>query len=101
MKETQESITKWADDTFGKTTIMRSVTRANEEMAELLKHLSIDPIHPKAPEEIADIFIVLYRAASYLKTDIHKEIDRKMFTNRNRKWKLDGAGCAQHIEEKK
>lgn len=96
--ETQESISAWANSTFGPTgTNLRVAIRANEEMAELLQKLAIDDSHPQMAEEVSDIFIVLYRLAQRQGFDIHEEIDKKMATNRRRKWKLDGSGCGQHV----
>ena len=58
--ETQETISAWAEETFGPAgSNLRVAARANEEMAELLRHLSSDPAHPKAPEEAADVVIYL------------------------------------------
>lgn len=96
--ETQDSISKWADETFGPAgSNARVAARANEEMAELLRALTSDDNHPKAAEEIADIFIVLYRVAYRLKADIHAEIDKKMAVNRKREWKVDGTGHGYHV----
>ena len=65
--ETQETISAWAEETFGPAgSNLRVAARANEEMAELLRHLSSDPAHPKAPEEAADVVIVLSRLATRL-----------------------------------
>lgn len=62
MIETQESIVVWADETFGEAkSLFRILTRANEEMAELLVAVELEP--HKAPEEAADTAIVLLRAA--------------------------------------
>ncbi len=64
MTETQQTISQWACDTFGEpSSDLRIIVRANEEMAELLKALSADDDHPKAPEECADVAIVLARFA--------------------------------------
>lgn len=64
MPETQESISKWATETFGvSSSNARVAARANEEMAELLRALTADDDSPKAAEEAADVKIVLYRLA--------------------------------------
>lgn len=98
-RENQQSISDWANETFGPSgSNIRVATRANEEMAELLGALSISETHAKAPEEIADVFIVLYRLGWRLGLDIHEEIDRKMAVNRARKWKLDGSGHGYHVK---
>lgn len=97
MAETQSSVAIWVRKTFGVATNMRAATRANEEMAELLKAFASDESHPKAPEELADVLICLYRVAENLKIDLHDEVAKKMATNRKRRWKLDGTGCAYHV----
>lgn len=95
--ESQDSISEWANETFGPSgSNMRVAARANEEMAELLRALATEDDHPKALEEIADIFIVLYRLAWRLGGNVHAEIDRKMAINRARKWNLDGTGHGYH-----
>lgn len=98
--ETQKTITEWADATFGYSqTNLRMAARANEEMAELLRVLAAnDEAHEKAAEEVADVFIVLYRLADYLGVDIHAEIDRKMAVNRRRQWKVDATGHGYHVK---
>lgn len=102
MAETQQSITQWADETFGDTTSnLRIAARANEEMAELLRALSVDDEHPKAAEECADIVIILYRLLSRLDADLFAEIDKKMQTNRARVWKKDGSGHGYHVRPEK
>jgi len=52
-QETQVSISQWARDTFGPATSnARVAARANEEMAEMLRVLTIDNEHPKAANEL-------------------------------------------------
>lgn len=98
--ETQATITKWRDETFGqRKSNMQHALRAQKEMVELLEELATDDASPKAAAEIADIFIVLYGLAAHLGVDIHEEIDRKMAINRARKWNLDGAGSGYHVKE--
>jgi NTP pyrophosphatase (non-canonical NTP hydrolase) len=100
MRENQDTIAKWADESFGDpTSNLRLAIRANAEMAELITELSIDDEHKKAPEEVADIIICLCRLASELGIDMQDEVDKKMEKNRSRNWKVDGTGCAQHVEE--
>lgn len=99
--ETQDSISIWANETFGAAgSNARVAARANEEMAELLRCLTADDNHPKAAEEIADVVIVLYRAAWRLGVDLHAEIDRKMAINRKRVWTTDKTGHGYHVREK-
>jgi NTP pyrophosphatase (non-canonical NTP hydrolase) len=99
--ETQKSISEWAESTFGPvSTNARVAARANEEMAELLRALTCDDNSIKAPSEIADIFIVLYRLAQRMGSDVHAEINRKMQINRQRKWNRDGSGHGYHVRDK-
>lgn len=61
MIETQATVCAWADATFGPVSSnVRVCARANEEMAELLRAITANDL-AKAPEEIADVVIVLYR----------------------------------------
>ena len=99
--ENQESISRWADSTFGPAgSNARVAARANEEMAELMRVLTVDDAHPKASEEIADVVIVLSRLATRLGVDLNDEINRKMAINRKREWKLDNTGHGYHVREK-
>jgi NTP pyrophosphatase (non-canonical NTP hydrolase) len=98
MIETQESVSVWAEETFGPiSTKIRVAARANEEMAELLRELAIDDNNRKAGEEIADIIIILYRLASRLNINVQTEIAAKMEINRRRSWRLDGTGHGYHL----
>ena len=98
--ETQDSITQWAGATFGDCgTNLRAAIRANEEMSELLRALSVDDNAPDAGAEIADVFIVLYRVASRLGVDVHRAIDAKMRINRLRRWSVDGSGHGYHVKD--
>jgi NTP pyrophosphatase (non-canonical NTP hydrolase) len=101
MRETQDTVAKWAVSVFGPAgSNARCAARANEEMAELLRALTADDNHPKAVEEVADVVIVLYRLADRMGFDLHAEIDRKMLTNRERAWERDG-DCGYHIRLKR
>lgn len=96
--ETQESISVWADETFGPAgTNSRVASRANEEMAELLKWLTIDDEHEKAAEEIADVVIVLNRLAARMGFDLWHAVEKKMAINRKRTWQKDGTGHGYHV----
>ena len=76
-RETQASIEAWRVETFGpsKTTV-RMAARANEEMAELLRALTVDDANPAAASECADVVIVLYGVASRLGVDLFDEVDK-------------------------
>ena len=98
---TPTRISDWADRTFGRSdTNIRIAVRANEEMSELLRALSTDDHHPKAAEEAADVFIVLYRLVRNLNADIFEEIDKKMAKNELRTWQLDDTGHGYHVRKK-
>jgi NTP pyrophosphatase (non-canonical NTP hydrolase) len=98
-KETQATVTQWIEDTFGPAdSNARVLARANEEMAELLRSVTMDDRHPDIPEEMADVVIVMYRVATSLGVDLLAEVDKKMAVNRARKWDLDGSGCGYHTE---
>ena len=98
--ENQETISKWADETFGRVkNPISSITRVNKEIAELLHALETgNQDYNKLREELADIEIVLRRVATEFGCNLQEEVDRKMAINRQRKWKLDGSGHAQHID---
>lgn len=98
MTETQNSIVAWIEATFGPVpTNARIVSRANEEMAELLRCVTLDDAHPDLAEEMADVVIVLYRLAKNLGVNLQEEVDRKMAKNRSRSWKLDHQGSGYHV----
>lgn len=108
MKETQKTITDWADKTFGRVTDAReAIRRPIEEMEEFIRlgeamrgcdiHTNTDITY--LLDEAADVVITLYRLASRLHADLHAEIDRKMAINRARKWRRDGTGHGYHIKE--
>jgi NTP pyrophosphatase (non-canonical NTP hydrolase) len=101
MQEDQVSISEWAQAAFGPVgSNIRVAARANEEMAELLRALSVDDVNPKAAEEIADILIVLYRLATRLGVDLQQQVNEKMAINRARTWSQDGSGPGYHVREK-
>lgn len=105
VEEDQNSISEWAESTFGDITGPRAITRTNKEMAELLTIISMPvpairkPFIDKIRDECADILIILFQVANVYRFDLMLAVDEKMKINRARKWKLDGTGCGQHIEE--
>lgn len=100
VKETQQSIHKWQLETFGPSAnIMRTATRANEEMAELLTSVSLQETN-KIGAELADVFIVLCGLASPLGFDILEEVNKKMAINRKREWNFTNEGHGYHVEKK-
>jgi NTP pyrophosphatase (non-canonical NTP hydrolase) len=96
--ETETTISEWAQATFGHVGSNASVAaRALKELAELIQKLTANDAHPDAAEELADVEIVLARLWVRLCADRQREIDRKMATNRARKWRLTGDGHGQHV----
>jgi len=93
MIETIESVSKWADETFGKTTVEASRRRALEEIQEFREQI----IDHKIVEEAADVCITLYRLIALLDP---LAIEKKMATNRSRHWVLNGDGTGYHIKER-
>ena len=100
MKETQQSICAWTEETFGPAPSQaRIAARANEEMAELLRLVTSNAYDPhEAAEEAADVVIVLYRLAHVCGVDLHAAIDRKMAINRQRKWAVTDDGHGYHVK---
>jgi len=97
--ETQATIREWQIDTFGApTNSMRTATRLNEEVAELLVDMSLGN-HAKVPDEMADIYVVLCGLAGELGVDIAAEVDKKMTINRARRWRITDEGHGYHIKD--
>lgn len=98
MRETQQTISEWAEETFGPVSSnARVAARANEEMAELLRALTADDSNPQAANEMADVLIPLFRLADRMGFDLLGEVDKKMAVNRAREWHLDGSGHGYHV----
>ena len=106
--ETQESITRWADDTFGVKHPAEVAARMNVEVAELVAGLATVAAVPVAdmdPElvqelqkECADVFIMLAQVAEKLNVDLQTVVDFKMGVNRNRAWGRSPSGKMQHVD---
>lgn len=95
--ETIDSVTQWADATFGQATIQAMFERACKEMQELQLAMQYAD-GPIIAMEAADVCICLYRMIGTLD---RMALDKKMAINRARTWKLDGNGCAQHVKDQK
>lgn len=105
-QETFQSINDWAVETFGRASPERTFSRAFEEWQELTdefyQYSYFDhPIHyrsiidhDKVLEEAADVVITLCNLPGL--ADV---IDRKMATNRARRWQRMGDGTGYHIKE--
>jgi len=95
-KETVESVSKWAEETFGICNRETALRRAYQEIAEFREELRhCNPHGSKLVEEAADVCITLYRYIYLVDPDA---IEKKMKINRERKWKVSG-GVGQHIKE--
>ena len=98
MRETTESIAKWADETFGLApSLSRVAARANEEMAELLRSATSGQPVEDVIAEAADVVIVLTRLAHAGGQDLWTAVENKMAINRERKWMLDDSGAGYHV----
>lgn len=95
--ETQATIAAWAEETFGPVAEpARLAERAMLEMEELREALSCGSKEDSA-HEMADILILLYRAAEETDIDLHQAVNEKMAINRARKWRAAGDGTGSHI----
>ena len=97
MKETVESISQWAEETFGPCTPRKALERAITEVKELLDEWDWEDEdevpQSKYVEEAADVCITLYRYIYLVDPDA---IEKKMAINRARKWKVSN-GVGQHV----
>lgn len=106
--ETQESITRWADDTFGPKHPAEVAARMNVEVAELVAGLATVAAVPVADmdqelvqelqKECADVFIMLAQVAEKLDVDLQTVVNYKMGVNRRRNWTRSPSGKMQHVE---
>lgn len=106
--ETQESITRWADDTFGVKHPAEVAARMNVEVAELVAGLATVAAVPVADmdqelvqelqKECADVFIMLAQVAEKLDVDLQTVVNYKMGVNRRRNWTRSPSGKMQHVE---
>ena len=97
--ETQQSISQWANATFGEPRTNLSIAaRARKEMDELVNVLADSDRDPAAVVEAADVIIVLMRLFERMGTTWQAEVDKKMAINRARRWVLDGNGHGSHVK---
>lgn len=127
-RETSASIARWQNETFGSATTdigrveriwlliadafdvacrsdlsiprpnLSRAIRAAEELAELIELLVENDADPKAPEECADIDIVLRGVDAAHGVERTDTVDEKMERNRSRLWHTTGDGHGQHVE---
>ncbi len=97
MTETQKTVTRWAEETFGPVQDQAVlVRRAMDEMAELLG-ATMAGDKPEIGKETADIAILLYRLLDLNGLDLTQEVTSKMAENRARRWQRKGDGTGKHI----
>lgn len=97
--EDQQSVSKWAEETFGPAkdqTVL--VTRAKTEMDELLEAVQAGD-RTEIGKEAADIAILLWRLMEHNGLDLTNEVTKKMAENRNRRWQPKGDGTGKHIPD--
>lgn len=119
MTETQETVGKWADDTFGPGD-RQSPARALRVLDECLElcvaagasarevHALVARKlrrklwqkgvrdHEALPHEIADVQITIWGFAHQQGVDLPVLVGEKMKVNRGRCWKVNGDGTGQH-----
>ena len=109
-RETQQTITRWAEDTFGETHPASIARRMGLEVLELLEGFEAAGDEPvgRMPrdvvealqEECGDIYIMLSQIAEKLGADLAAVADDKMRVNRTRRWAYDPvSGTTRHVEE--
>lgn len=95
--ETQQSVSLWAEETFGPAPDQRVlVRRAMTEMDELLEAVENGDT-AEIGKETADIAILLYRVLEMNGLSLEEEVTAKMQENRMRRWLRKGDGTGKHI----
>lgn len=109
--ETQQTISTWGRETFGKNKPLALATRMNVEVAELVNALNNlqeaknrpwairKAMASAALMECADVYIMLAQVAQALGGDLSKYVDLKMEINRRRQWVQTATGKMQHVSE--
>jgi hypothetical protein len=78
MRFNQATICNWAESTFGPATdLARVLARANEELAEGLRAVTTGKPFEVVAEEVADVAIVLCRAASLVHIELRRVEDSR------------------------
>ena len=108
INETQQSISRWAEDTFGPQHPAEVAARMNVEVAELVSGLAgvasvpverMDPERVRAlQDECADVYIMLAQVAELLNVDLQTAVNIKMRVNRDRTWGRSPTGKMQHVD---
>lgn len=107
-EETAETITAWAEDTFGPTHPAVIARRMQHEVKELLDAFATvegvpinelpNEVVVGLQEECGDIFIMLSQVARKLGVGLTEVATRKMQVNRGRRWARDPiSGTIRHV----
>lgn len=96
--EDQNTITDWANRTFGGGAYEAVCKRAVDEINEFLAAVAEDR-RADVKAEMPDIVITLYRLATVLGFDLLQSVDDKMAVNRLRRWISYGDGTGQHVPD--
>ena len=95
LRDMQVEVEEWLDTIIPDRSTQSVLVKLEEERQELLETLSdsknLDPL------EFADLLIIILDLASLNCIDVQSAFKKKMKINRNRKWMVDGNGCAQHM----
>ncbi len=94
--EDQNTITDWANRTFGEGAYEAVCKRAVDEIQEFLQAVA-DDRRAGVKAEMPDVLITFFRLAAVLGFDLLESVDDKMAVNRLRRWKSNGDGTGQHI----
>ena len=84
-----ESITKWQNETFTKTTVWDYMIKLTEETSELMSSVLRYGYNEQVLKELADIIIVVYGIANQLgvnHSDLMQAVQDKFEYNRTRTW---------------
>ncbi|MEX1153855.1 dATP/dGTP pyrophosphohydrolase domain-containing protein [Parvibaculum sp.] len=96
--ETQATIARWGEETFGPATHPAALARrARLELDELIEALERGDA-AEAARETADILILLNRLGATLGFDLAEAVDAKMKVNRTRRWVAAGDGTGRHVD---
>ncbi len=87
----QREVDEWAEATFTHATQASRIAHLRREVGELSEH-------PYAPEEIADVFILLCGIVRGAGVDLADEVRAKLQLLRERTWgEPDAEGVVEHV----
>jgi NTP pyrophosphatase (non-canonical NTP hydrolase) len=94
----QDSIWKWANETFPDRKDSAMFLKIYQEVSELID-AEDDP--EKVGDECADLIIMIFDYAKRKNVNIGSAINKKMEINKRRSWTKTAMGNYQHVEDKK